>query len=86
VPGLNFVVRIKLYQKYVTEGLSTVEIGRAAGTSSPYSVAFRLKKFGIRMRNMSEARTCKNYTPFFFDKEVIEGLGTVEPKSRDTSR
>lgn len=62
-----------LRQKYVIEELSTVQIGLIAGSASPNSVAFRLKKFGIPMRNMSECRTFKNRTTFIFDKEVIEG-------------
>lgn len=62
-----------LYQKYVVEGLSTNQIANLGKAASPYSVGFRLKKYGIPMRNMSEARTQKNYIKFIFDKEIIEG-------------
>lgn len=61
-----------LYEKYVKENLSTIQISLLVG-GTPNSVYFRLKKFNISARNKSEARTNKRNSVFNFDKEIIEG-------------
>jgi hypothetical protein len=62
-----------LRQQYEVMGKGTVQIAREIGAATGNSVRQALLRFGIPIRNRSEAQTLGNDDAFIFDKDVILG-------------
>lgn len=62
-----------LRQQYEVMGKGTTQIAREIGAATGNSVRQALLRFGISIRNRSEAQTLGNDDVFIFDKDVILG-------------
>ena len=60
-----------LTQKYCVEKLNTIEIANLVGAKTGNSVRQSLIRFGIEIRNTSEAQIGKKKDFFIFNNDVI---------------
>jgi hypothetical protein len=62
-----------LRDQYLGKEKSTTQIAKEIGASAGNSVRQALQRFGITVRNQSEAQTIGNDDTFIFDTNVLNG-------------